>query len=96
MTPQLRLRGFSPTQLMTVADQVAAEFGTHVIDLAALAAAAATTTADISGVRIQQSFEEASQSLHRSILMLEPLASHNRELADVACLILAELNRDER
>ncbi|MGP6174234.1 TetR family transcriptional regulator [Corynebacterium sp. A21] len=96
MSPQLRLRGFSATQLLAVADQVAAEFGTHVIDLAALAAAAATTTADISGVRIHQSLEGAGQSLHRSILALEPLASHNRELAEVACLVLTELNRDER
>ncbi|QGU05981.1 hypothetical protein COCCU_00050 [Corynebacterium occultum] len=87
-----RLRGFSTTQLLGVADKVAAEFGTQVIDLAALAAAAATTTAEISGVRIHGNLSEASESLRRSILRLAPLSSHNTELADVSCLILRELN----
>lgn len=96
MNPPPRLRGFSSTQLLAVADQVAAEFNTAVLDLAAVAAAAATTTAEISGMRIQQNLAEARRSLSRSIMALAPLATHNREFAEVACLVLTELNQDER
>lgn len=87
-----RLRGFSTTQLLGIADQVAGEFGAQVVDLSALAAAAATTTAEISGVRIHRDLAEAGDSLHHTILRLTPLSSHNEELAELAQLILRELN----
>lgn len=82
------------TQLLGVADLVAAEYATAVVDLGALAAAAATTTAEISGVRVHQDPGEAEQALRRTILRLEPLKSHNREFAEVAVRVLAGLNRD--
>lgn len=87
-----RLRGFSTTQLLGIADQVAGEFGAQVVDLSALAAAAATTTAEISGARIHQDLSEAGASLRHTIHRLEPLSSHNEELAELAWLILRELN----
>lgn len=82
-------------QLLVVADLVSAEFRTSINDLAALAACAATTTAEIDGIPIHSSAAQVAESLKHSIHRLTPLNSANEEFADVAALVLLELNRDD-
>lgn len=86
-------RGLSSAQLLSVADRVGAEFHATVHDLAAIAACAATTTAEINGIPVHGSAEQAAESLVHSIRRLSPLNSANEEFADVAALVLLELNR---
>lgn len=87
-----QLRGFNSRQLLLIADQIAEEYGVTVRNLPAIAAAAAVTTAEISGIPIHRSTEEVGDSLAECILRLEPLSGANREFADVAREILHRRN----
>lgn len=86
-------RGLTSAQLLSVADRVGAEFHTTVHDLAAIAACAAATTAEINGIPVHDTAEESAESLAHSIRQLNPLNHANEEFAEVAALVLLGLNQ---
>ncbi|MGD7002513.1 hypothetical protein [Corynebacterium halotolerans] len=88
------IRGLSTAQLLSVADLVGREFRASVRDLSAIAASAATTTAELNGMPIHDSVTAAAAHLKRTIQRLTPMTDANEELADMAALVLLELNRE--
>lgn len=80
------MRGFSPEQLLAVADEYCAFHGCQVRSFAALAAAAAVPGARLHGVPVFDSEAAAASALADVIRSLEPLspASVNPGFADVA------------
>ena len=89
-----QLRGFSSRQLLLIADRVTEEYGVTVRNLPAIAAAAAVTTAELSGIQIHRTSAEAGDSLAECILRLQPLSGSNREFADIARDILQQRNEE--
>lgn len=86
------MRGMSADQLLLVADEVCAHNHVSVRDYAALAAAAATTTASINGVPVHRSVRAAKRSLGQAIVALRPLTGANEVFAQVAGEILERIN----
>ena len=80
------MRGFSPEQLLAVADEYCAFHGCQVRSFASLVACAAVPGARLHGVPVFDSIAAAANELAQAIRSLEPLspASVNPGFADVA------------
>ena len=77
------MRGFSPEQLLAVADEYCAFHGCHVRSFAALAASAAVPGARLHGVPVFDSVDAAAAALSEAVVALEPLSDSNEGFADV-------------
>ena len=77
------MRGFSPEQLLAIADEYCAFHGCHVRSFAALAACAAVPGAPHHGVAVFDSVDAAAAALSEAVVALEPLSDSNEGFADV-------------
>ena len=78
------MRGFSPEQLLAIADEYCAFHGCHVRSFAALAACAAVPGARLHGVAVFDSVDAAAAALSEAVVALEPLSDSNAGFAEVA------------
>ena len=78
------MRGFSPEQLLAIADEYCAFHGCQVRSFAALAASAAVPGARFHGVAVFDSVDAAAAALAETIRALQPLSGANTGFADVA------------
>ncbi|AIL95934.1 hypothetical protein ACUXOC_000957 [Corynebacterium mucifaciens] len=80
------MRGFTPEQLLAVADEYCAVHGCHVRSFAALAACAAVPGSRFHGVPVFDSVAAAARELAETIRALQPLSpgASNAGFADVA------------
>lgn len=86
------MRGLTPEQLLLIADEVCAAHGETVRDFAALAAAAAVSTAGFHGVRVHASPVAMADKVATTITTLMPLSGRNRQFAETTRRILLHLN----
>lgn len=77
------MRGFSPEQLLAIADEYCSFHGCHVRSFAALAACAAVPGARFHGVAVFDSVDAAAAALSEAVVALEPLSNSNEGFADV-------------
>ena len=77
------MRGFSPEQLLAVADEYCAFHGCQVRSFAALAASAAVPGARFHGVAVFDSVDAAAAALSETVVALSPLSASNQGFADV-------------
>lgn len=77
------MRGFSPEQLLAVADEYCAFHGCQVRSFAALAACAAVPGARFHGVAVFDSVDAAAAALSETVVALSPLSASNQGFADV-------------
>ena len=77
------MRGFSPEQLLAIADEYCAFHGCHVRSFAALAACAAVPGARLHGVAVFDSGDAAAAALSEAVVALEPLSDSNEGFADI-------------
>ena len=77
------MRGFSPEQLLAIADEYCAFHGCHVRSFAALAAAAAVPGSRLHGVAVFDSVDAAAATLAEAVVALSPLSDSNEGFADV-------------
>lgn len=77
------MRGFSPEQLLAIADEYCAFHGCHVRSFAALAACAAVPGARFHGVAVFDSVDAAAAALSEAVVALEPLSDSNEGFADI-------------
>ena len=73
------MRGFSPEQLLAIADEYCAFHGCQVRSFAALAACAAVPGARLHGVPVFDSVEAAAAALAETIRALQPLSGAGTE-----------------
>lgn len=78
------MRGFSPEQLLAIADEYCSFHGCQVRSFAALAACAAVPGARLHGVAVFDSVEAAAAALAETIRALQPLSGANAGFADIA------------
>ena len=77
------MRGFSPEQLLAIADEYCSFHGCQVRSFAALAACAAVPGARLHGVPVFDSVEAAAAALSEAVVALSPLSDSNEGFADV-------------
>ena len=77
------MRGFSPDQLLAIADEYCAFHGCHVRSFAALAACAAVPGARFHGVAVFDSGDAAAAALAETVVALSPLSDSNEGFAAV-------------
>ena len=77
------MRGFSPEQLLAIADEYCAFHGCHVRSFAALPACAAVPGARLHGVAVFDSVDAAAAALSEAVVALEPLSDSNEGFADI-------------
>ncbi|MCG7297424.1 TetR family transcriptional regulator [Corynebacterium afermentans] len=77
------MRGFSPEQLLAIADEYCTFHGCQVRSFAALAACAAVPGARFHGVAVFDSVDAAAASLFEAVVALAPLSASNEGFADV-------------
>ncbi|ANE02786.1 TetR family transcriptional regulator [Corynebacterium crudilactis] len=87
------MRGLSPDSLLAIADEVCETHAVVVRDFAALAAAAATSTASFHGVRVFGSSEAMAEKVSEIIRVLKPLSGRNETFAAVTQRVLLEINK---
>lgn len=87
------MKGLSAENLLAIADEVCAEHGVVVRDFAALAAAAAVSTARFHGVRVFGSSEAMAGKVSEMIRALKPLSGRNETFAAVTQRVLLEINK---
>ena len=78
------MRPLSPEQLLIIADECCATWGTTVRSYSAICAAAAIPGARLEGLAVFDSPAAAASALTRGIERLEPLTDHNEAFASVA------------
>lgn len=86
------MRGLTPEQLLLIADEVCTAHGETVRDFAAIAAAAAVSTAGFHGVRVHYSPAMMADEVAATITTLRPLSGRNHQLAAATRRILLHLN----
>ena len=77
------MRGFSPEQLLAIADEYCAFHGCHVRSFAALAACAAVPGSRLHGVPVFDSVDAAAAALSETVVALSPLSDSNEGFADI-------------
>lgn len=77
------MRGFSPEQLLAIADEYCAFHGCHVRSFASVAACAAVPGAKLHGVAVFDSVDAAAAALSQAVVALSPLSGGNEGFADV-------------
>lgn len=77
------MRGFSPEQLLAIADEYCAFHGCQVRSFAALAACAAVPGSKFHGVAVFDSVDAAAAALPDAVVALEPLSASNEGFAAV-------------
>ncbi|WP_296145325.1 TetR family transcriptional regulator [uncultured Corynebacterium sp.] len=78
------MKPLSPEQLLIIADECCAKWGTTVRSYSAICAAAAIPGAKLDGLPVFDSPAAAAAALARGIERLEPLADFNAPFADIA------------
>lgn len=78
------MRGFTPEQLLAVADEFCPIYKVRVRSFSALAACAAVPGARVHGVPVFDAVSPAAQALADAIERLEPLTGANPSFAGVA------------
>ena len=78
------MRPLSPEQLLIIADECCATWGTTVRSYSAICAAAAIPGAKLEGLAVFDSPAAAATALARGIERLEPLTDFNAPFASVA------------
>lgn len=78
------MRPLSPEQLLIIADECCARWGTTVRSYSAICAAAAIPGAKVEGLAVFDSPASAATALSRGIERLEPLAGFNSDFASAA------------
>ena len=86
------MRGLSAEQMLLIADEVCAAHGEQVRDFAALAAAAAVSSASFHGVRVDDSPVVMAERVAATLTALKPLSGRNGQLAAVTRRILLHVN----
>lgn len=81
------MKPLSPEQLLIIADECCAAWGTTVRSYSAICAAAAIPGARLEGLPVFDSPAAAAAALSRGIERLEPLHGFNAEFATVAAEI---------
>ena len=81
------MKPLSPEQLLIIADECCAKWGTTVRSYSSLCAAAAIPGAKLDGLPVFDSPTAAAAALARGIERLEPLAGFNAPFADAVSKI---------
>ena len=81
------MKPLSPEQLLIIADECCAKWGTTVRSYSAICAAAAIPGARLDGLSVFDSPTAAAAALSRGIERLEPLADFNAHFAETAAEI---------
>ncbi|MCQ9331380.1 cell filamentation protein Fic [Corynebacterium phoceense] len=72
----------SPEQILLIAREFCARYGTTVTDFAALVAGASASAAKVEGIPVHADARQAAAALRRVLIAVPALGAYNKEFAD--------------